>query len=149
MLPLAASGPVGPEDEEQCARTIEDSDSFCDDGDFKIELPLCAIQELGIDPFHLFMSKKLISLHIYYFFLDSENCKGQVIGHNLVFDARRENCHVEPLKKPGSYVFNATIVDAESNSIITRNAGIVSLLNRIFLFFLNRNLNSAVKLITL
>jgi hypothetical protein len=53
--------------EEPCTKTIEDSKAFCDDGDFMIKLPLCALEEQRIIPSDLFMSKKLKSLFIHDF----------------------------------------------------------------------------------
>ena len=41
-----------------CTKTLDDSEAFCDDGNFKVEVPLCAIEEQMIDPDDLFMSKK-------------------------------------------------------------------------------------------
>ena len=40
----------------QCTKTLDDSEAFCDDGNFKVEVPLCAIEKAGIDPDDLFMS---------------------------------------------------------------------------------------------
>jgi hypothetical protein len=54
--------------EEPCAKTIEDSKAFCDDGDFMIELPLCALEKEGIIPSDLFMSKKLKAFFYIYSF---------------------------------------------------------------------------------
>ena len=40
-----------------CAKKIEDSTASCDDGDFMIELPLCALEARGINYQDLYMSK--------------------------------------------------------------------------------------------
>jgi hypothetical protein len=39
-----------------CTKTLDDSEASCDDGNFKVEVPLCAIEKEGIDPDDLFMS---------------------------------------------------------------------------------------------
>jgi hypothetical protein len=59
--------------------------------------------------------------------LDSEECRGLVTDDHLVFDARRENCHLEPTKNETNwFIYDATVSNSESTSIISRNAGIVS-----------------------
>jgi hypothetical protein len=56
LLALAAADPVQP-NRAGCERSINDAVANCDDGIFKIELPLCALEQRRINPATLFMSK--------------------------------------------------------------------------------------------
>jgi len=95
----------------QCTKTLEDSEAFCDDGNFRVEVPLCAIEEKGIDPDDLFMN--------------SENCRGYRIDDTLFFIAGLPNCRIVPTKNETDwYIYEAKVENNESNSIITRHGGI-------------------------
>ena len=43
-----------------CQKKIEDSTASCDDGDFMIELPLCALEARGMNYQDLFMGDLII-----------------------------------------------------------------------------------------
>ncbi|CBY12286.1 unnamed protein product [Oikopleura dioica] len=98
---------VGP---EGCEATINDSTVSCNRGNMIIEVPVCALEENNINPNGVYM--------------DTENCRGQVVGENLVFDAGAEGCMVEPNRSNDLYVYNATILSGAESSMISRHAGL-------------------------
>ena len=56
LLALAAADPVQP-NRAGCDSTLDDAFAVCDDGQFKVELPLCALEQRRINPEQLYMSK--------------------------------------------------------------------------------------------